>query len=64
MSGTPVKVVSGGGSIAAGTALAQTGLGMQFFTAIGLAVVATIGGALLIRSSRLNKAKLEQGNSR
>lgn len=64
MSGTPIKIVSGGGSLAAGTVLAQTGLGMQFFAAAGAALVATVGGALLIRFARINKAKLEQANTR
>jgi|tagenome__1003787_1003787.scaffolds.fasta_scaffold10783342_1 hypothetical protein len=64
MSGNPVKVVTGGGSIATGTVLAQTGLGMQFFTAIGAAVVATVAGALMIRSARINRAKLDQGKAR
>jgi len=57
MSGSPVKVVAGGGSVAVGTVLAQTGLGMQLFTAIGASVALVIGGALLIRHARINKAR-------
>jgi hypothetical protein len=63
MSGTPVKLATGGGSIATGTVLAQTGLGMEFFTAIGLAVAATAGGALMIRQARINKTKLDKAKA-
>jgi hypothetical protein len=57
MSGSPVKIVAGGGSVALGTVLAQTGLGMQLFTAIGASVVLVIGGALMFRAARINKAR-------
>ena len=55
MSGTPVKAVTGGSTAAAGTVLAQTGLGLPLFAAVVAVTLLVLSGALLVRSSRLHR---------
>ena len=57
MSGNPTKMVTGAGAVATGTVLAQTGLGLRPFLALGAAVVCIAAGALLLRAARLSRTK-------